>query len=202
MGFDTHRGISSVGFIHYSDVMMGAMASQFLFMFNKILSEFESESEITDVSSVYSIVSAGADQRQHQSSASLAFVRGIHRWSVSSPHIGPATRKMFPLDEVIMTIQNKSRWMMLGMSACKWVVGCMYGTYGRIVHYKFPIQIYLQTSFKLHVWMSYWEADLTWLLFILKIMLRGISSDTSAYRPYANHCPTPLLFNIFFLSWM
>ena len=44
----------------------------------------------------------GADQRKYQSSASLAFVRGIHRWPVNSPHQGPVTRKMFPFDDVIM----------------------------------------------------------------------------------------------------
>ena len=43
-----------------------------------------------------------ADQRKHQSSASLAFARGIHRWPVNSPHKGPVTRKMFPFDDVIM----------------------------------------------------------------------------------------------------
>ena len=42
------------------------------------------------------------DQRKHQSSASLAFMRGIHRWPVNSPHKGPLTRKMFPFDDVIM----------------------------------------------------------------------------------------------------
>ena len=45
----------------------------------------------------------GADQRKHQSSASLAFVRGIHRWPVNSSHKGPVTRKMFPFDDVIMS---------------------------------------------------------------------------------------------------
>ena len=44
----------------------------------------------------------GADQRKHQSSASLAFVWGIHRGPVNSPHKGPVTRKMFPFDDVIM----------------------------------------------------------------------------------------------------
>ena len=43
-----------------------------------------------------------ADQRKHQSSASLASVRGIHRRPVNSPHKGPVTRKMFPFDDVIM----------------------------------------------------------------------------------------------------
>ena len=44
----------------------------------------------------------GTDQGKHQSSASLAFVSGIHRWPVNSPHKGPVTRKMFPFDDVSM----------------------------------------------------------------------------------------------------
>ena len=47
---------------------------------------------------VYSTVYSGADQRKHQSSASLAFVRGIHRWPVNSLHKGPVTRKVFQFD--------------------------------------------------------------------------------------------------------
>ena len=34
---------------------------------------------------------------------SLAFVRGIHRSPVNSPHKWPVTPKMFPFDDVIMT---------------------------------------------------------------------------------------------------
>ena len=59
-------------------------------------------SPITSLIIVYSTVSSGADQRKHQSSASLVFVRGIHRWPVNSPHKGPAPRKMSPFDDVIM----------------------------------------------------------------------------------------------------
>ena len=59
-------------------------------------------SQITGVSIVYSTVCSGADQINHQSSALLAFVRGIYRWPVNSPHKGPVTRKMFPFDDVIM----------------------------------------------------------------------------------------------------
>ena len=44
----------------------------------------------------------GVDHRKHQSSASLAFVRGIHRGPVNSPHKWSVTRKMFPFDDVIM----------------------------------------------------------------------------------------------------
>ena len=60
-------------------------------------------SHITSLTVVYSIVYLGVDQRKHQSSASLAFVRGIHRggWA-NSPHKWPVTRKMFPFDDVIM----------------------------------------------------------------------------------------------------
>ena len=59
-------------------------------------------SKITSLPIVCSTAYSGADQRKHQSSASLAFVRGIHRWPVNSPHKGPVTLKMFPFDDVIM----------------------------------------------------------------------------------------------------
>ena len=42
--------------------------------------------------------------KKYQSSASLAFMRGIYRWPVDSPHKGPVTRKMFPFNDVIMTL--------------------------------------------------------------------------------------------------
>ena len=70
---------------HYNDVIVTAMASQ-----------------ITSLTSVYLIIFSGTYDRKHQSSASLAFVRGIHRWPVNSPHKEPVTRKMFPFDDVIM----------------------------------------------------------------------------------------------------
>ena len=60
------------------------------------------ESEITCLTIVYSTVYSGADQRKHPNSASLAFVRGIHRWPVNSSHKGPVARKKFSSDDVIM----------------------------------------------------------------------------------------------------
>ena len=57
---------------------------------------------ITSVTTIYSTVYSAVNQRKHQSSASLAFVRGIHRWPVNSPHKWPITRQMFPFDDVIM----------------------------------------------------------------------------------------------------
>ena len=74
---------------HYCDVIMGAVASQ-----------------ITSLTIVYSTVHSDADQRKLQSSASLAFVRGIHRGPVNSPHKWPVTRKIFPFDDVIMPYQS------------------------------------------------------------------------------------------------
>ena len=53
-------------------------------------------SQITSPTIVYSTVYSGSGQRKHQSSASLAFVRGIHRWPANSPHKRPVTWKMFP----------------------------------------------------------------------------------------------------------
>ena len=69
---------------HYNDVIKGTIASQ-----------------ITSLAIVYSTVYSDGDQRKHQSSASLAFVLGIHRGPVNSPHKGPVTRKMFPFYDVI-----------------------------------------------------------------------------------------------------
>ena len=63
-------------------------------------------SQITSLTIVYSIVNSGADKKKHQSSASLAFVRGIHRGQVNSPHKWPVTRKMFPFDDIIMDIDD------------------------------------------------------------------------------------------------
>ena len=51
----------------YNDAIMGPMASP-----------------ITSLALVYSSVYSGADQREHQNSASLAFVQEIHRWPVNS----------------------------------------------------------------------------------------------------------------------
>ena len=65
--------------------------------------------QITSLTIVYSTVYSGADQRKHQSSASLAFVQGIHRGPVNSPHKWPVTRKMFPLVDVIMLLMLENR---------------------------------------------------------------------------------------------
>ena len=84
----------SLGMIwYYIDVIMTTMASQ-----------------ITSLTVVYAIVYSGADQRKHQSSASLAFMRGIH-WDRWIPHTkGQLRGKCFHL----MT----SSWVWYGMVLC------------------------------------------------------------------------------------
>ena len=84
--------------LYHNDVIMRAIASQ-----------------ITNLTIVYSTVYSDPDQRKHQSSASLDFVRGIHRGPVNSPHKWPVTRKMVPFDDVIMMLNasdttRKSKW--------------------------------------------------------------------------------------------
>ena len=70
---------------HYNEVIMVAIASQ-----------------LTSLAIVFSTVYLDLDQRKHQSSASLAFVQGIHWRPVNPPNKWPVTRKMFPFDDVIM----------------------------------------------------------------------------------------------------
>ena len=84
-GKTSYRKVFEAARSHYSDVIMGTIASQ-----------------ITSLTIVYSTIYSDADQRKYQSSASLAFVRGIHRRPVNSPHKWPVTRNMFTFDDVIM----------------------------------------------------------------------------------------------------
>ena len=66
--------------------------------------------QINSLTVVYSTVYSGADKKKHQSSASLAFVRGIHRWPGNSPHKWPVTRKIFPFDDVTICT-NQLAWL-------------------------------------------------------------------------------------------
>ena len=80
-----HYNPTPTQLIHYNDITMGSV-----------------ESQITSLTIVNSAVYWDADQTKHQSSASLAFVRGIYRGPVNSPHKWPVTQKMVPFDDVIM----------------------------------------------------------------------------------------------------
>ena len=93
-------------YIHYGEVIMGMIASQ-----------------ITSLTIVYSTVYSDADQRKHQSYASLAFVRGNHCGPVNSPQKWPVTPKMFPFDYVIMLYDIFTH---LQVSICLYSVSGMY----------------------------------------------------------------------------
>ena len=79
-----------------------------------------------------------ADLRKHQSSVSLAFVQGIHRWPVNSPHKWPVTWKMFPFDDVIM-----SPWKQLGCHFANNIFKCMVRMQITLFWFKFYWNHYL-----------------------------------------------------------
>ena len=79
---------------HYDDVRMGAIASQ-----------------LTSLTIVYSTVYSDADQRKHQSSASLAFVRGIHRGTGEFPA------------QMASYAENVSIWWRHHAEYFRWLVG-------------------------------------------------------------------------------
>ena len=100
-------------------------------------------SQITSLTVVYSIVYSGADQRKHQSSASLAFVRGIHRSTGEFPVQRASNAENVSIDDVIMCITfckyhshcflyhiEAVEWMSVDMiSFCMWYI--TQKTYGK-----------------------------------------------------------------------
>ena len=101
------------------DILQGTLrdiktTSRFLVQYDVIMSAMASQ--ITSLMIVYSIVYSGADQRKHQSSASLAFLSGIHRWPVNSPHKWPVAWKLFPFDDVIMDFVFSLMWITSNVS--------------------------------------------------------------------------------------
>ena len=120
-------------YLYYSDVIMSALDSQ-----------------ITGLSIVCSSVCSGADQRKHQGSASLVFVRGIHRSPVDSPHKGPVTQKMFSLDDVIRGykvwntyIVCNMRFFLLTMFLTRTAVNI---TVNKLINYDLDIILHLPAS--------------------------------------------------------
>ena len=94
-------GGTNVGYFKFASLMIHGSPSPFGYYIDAIKTTMASQ--ITSLTVVYSIVYSGANQRKHQSSASLAFVRGIPTpGPVNSPHKGPVTRNMITFDDVIM----------------------------------------------------------------------------------------------------
>ena len=141
---------------HYRDVIMSALASQITAVSIVYLTvcsgAYQRNHQISaslayvrgirrwPVNSPYkrpvtpATVYSGADQRKEQSSASLAFVRGIHRWPVNSPHKWPVTRKMFPIDDVIMTTKHNKAGCICICISCTVVTPKHSHYIGRICH--------------------------------------------------------------------
>ena len=98
-------------------------------------------SQITSLTVVYSTVYSDTDQRKHQSSASLAFVRRIHRGPVNSPHKWPVTRKMFPFDNVIMLLM--------------WILGSQRCSQGMRGGRPWLMRLYVFYTLVFHLWSQY-----------------------------------------------
>ena len=93
---NTSKGHFVSNINHYSDVRISTILTI--------------ASQITSLTIVYLTVYSDADQINHQSSVSLAFVWGIHR-------------KMFPFDDVIMWISIT--WVVPKSEICDWTfIGC------------------------------------------------------------------------------
>ena len=95
--------VDSIG--HYSDVTMGTMTSQ-----------------TTSLMIVYSTVYSDADQRKHQSSAPLAFVRGIHRWPVNSlAHRASNAENV----SILWRHHDPNQWRMTQFATCIYRLQCL-----------------------------------------------------------------------------
>ena len=108
--------------ILFADIIM-----QYLIYVSFHYNDVVMDSQITSLTFAYWAVYSGAGQRKHQNSASLAFVRGIHRRPVNFPHKWPVTRKMFPFSDVIISLCNSLAVIYeIGMAStvsdnrCKW----------------------------------------------------------------------------------
>ena len=135
-------------------------------------------SQITSFTIVYySAVYSGADQRKYQSSASLAFVRGIHRRPVNSAHKWPVTRKIFPFDDVIMIfLDNK-----VNTIAANARVACVTirsTTMVLTLHTKNGSLLNTRGKVQLHVPYQYWEmVEKVYMYMRVCYMFRKIDSS-------------------------
>ena len=116
--------------VHYSDVIMSTMASQ-----------------ITSLTIGYSTIYSGTGP----TTASLAFVRGIHRWLVNSPHKGPITRKMFSFDDVIMKYIASRGIPWFNMVRSEWFFSCRFMLF--LLNYDSFDWIYIY----IYIWLLHWH---------------------------------------------
>ena len=184
-------------------------------------------SQITSLTIVCSNVYSGADQRKHQSSASLAFVRRIHRWPVNSPHNGPVTRKMFHLmtsscglwpDCIIyFHIQRDvDSCAVLWLWATPWLPRPANGILASEIHVQLPILPFAKNDATDDIWygISHQHLAVKWLSVVFHYLSRKYigflyASSLNRWLPYtkithAGHCkPTSRLpvVKVVYNSW-
>ena len=123
-------------------------------------------SQITSLTTVYSTVYSGADQRKHQNSALLAFVRGIHRGPV---HKWPVARKMFSFDDVIM---NSRGTIALTTKKCMVTI--------------FPSQVAQKSTWNFRYLLIF--LFLIWMMYGLRLSRNSIFQDiVNTWRPKNIH---------------
>ena len=131
-------------------------------------------SQITSLTIVFSTVYLDTDQRKHQSSVSLAFVRGIHRRPVNFPHKWPVTRKMFPFDDVIILLapcdwnhRSPVDWVNLGLygysKLTKSLEGPLLLSHNRVKGMESPITSISKLVMWLHILFLFYKHGLTWI---------------------------------------
>ena len=156
-------------------------------------------SQITSLTIVYSTVYSDADQRKHQSSASLAFVRGIHRRPVNFPHKWPVTRKMFPFDDVIMYSDKLVLWShdIFVFDSVKWRV-MTYPWVGRRLSAHLNLNgrelcgrrchVHIQRGFPTKAHPS-WHIDAEIARVVLTIAAKDARHCVYSKRKYLSSCP-------------
>ena len=137
-------------------------------------------SQITSLTVVYSIVYSDADQRKHQSSASLAFVRGIHQSPVNSPHKGLVSRKMFPFHDVIMR-KVTELWYARIFEIChvvetltKWLShGKTYKNRSRAIRLLKHFRVYIYTYIYIYIRVIHEKHKVIWNIYMAKQLKFG-----------------------------
>ena len=146
LALTTHPHNEALRCVHYSDVIMGAIASQ-----------------ISNLMIVYSTVYSDVDQRKHQSSASLAFVWGSHRGPVNSRRKWPVTQKMFPFDDVAMyrsTLSLSQGWLLHHDDVTTWERFLYYSSNG--YRTKTDVRMFPLMSAWTNCWTSIWVTSDAW----------------------------------------
>ena len=140
-------------------------------------------SQFTSLTIVYTTVYSDADQSKHQSSASLAFVWGIHRGPVNSPHKWPVTRKMFPFDDVIMNTRNfisEAVWSLTTKSseACSYMIALIFDKCVGSIGAEAPVKFQSDTITFKHNFAASRLQEIVWILIPLSELRPWAMSST------------------------